>query len=197
MNSKPFEREIIGENEEYFDDGSVEERRDYVRRKRRADLSNVVREIIETELSDIEKQVVLSMDIDKDSARKLSKKLGISETQIYRIRSRAEDKLSCYLKYVLKYCDKFEEKLTPLEYKKIKTESLMNNSPAKNLCHRLRKLMAKESIDIEMLYKSLKLSKRSIDEIIKGIRLPDANELLTLSYFFKTSADYILKGESI
>lgn len=197
MNSKLFEREIIGENEEYFDDGSVEERRDYVRRKRRADLSNVVREIIATELSDIEKQVVLSMDIDKNSARKLSKKLGISETQIYRIRSRAEDKLSCYLKYVLKYCDKFEEKLTPLEYKKIKTESLMNFSPAKNLCHRLRKLMAKESIDIEMLYKSLKLSRRSIDEIIKGIRLPDANELLTLSYFFKTSADYILKGESI
>ena len=197
MNSKLFEREIIGENEEYFDDGSVEERRDYVRRKRRADLSNVVREIIATELSDIEKQVVLSMDIDKNSARKLSKKLGISETQIYRIRSRAEDKLSCYLKYVLKYCDKFEEKLTPLEYKKIKTESLMNFSPAKNLCHRLRKLMAKESIDIEMLYKSLKLSRRSIDEIIKGIRLPDANELLTLSYFFKTSADYILKGETI
>ena len=160
-------------------------------------MSNVVREIIATELSDIEKQVVLSMDIDKNSARKLSKKLGISETQIYRIRSRAEDKLSCYLKYVLKYCDKFEEKLTPLEYKKIKTESLMNFSPAKNLCHRLRKLMAKESIDIEMLYKSLKLSRRSIDEIIKGIRLPDANELLTLSYFFKTSADYILKGESI
>ena len=197
MNSKLFEREIIGENEEYFDDGSVEERRDYVRRKRRADLSNVVREIIATELSDIEKQVVLSMDIDKNSARKLSKKLGISETQIYRIRSRAEDKLTCYLKYVLKYCDKFEEKLTPLEYKKIKTESLMNFSPAKNLCHRLRKLMAKESIDIEMLYKSLKLSRRSIDEIIKGIRLPDANELLTLSYFFKTSADYILKGESL
>ena len=198
MNITPMEMDIIGRNDEFFDEASGESLRGYISRKRRSDMVNVVKDVLKNELSDIERKVLLEMVSENKPARIVAEELDTSLTQIYRIRDRAEKKMSDYLKYVVCYQEKYENiSLTPIEYRKILATAKTLISPCKSIVHRLRKLMAKDCIDFCILYKNLGMSRKSDDDIFEGARLPDADEIIKLSYFFKTSADYLLKGEMI
>ena len=180
MNITPMEMDIIGRNDEFFDEASGESLRGYISRKRRSDMVNVVKDVLKNELSDIERKVLLEMVSENKPARIVAEELDTSLTQIYRIRDRAEN-----------------ISLTPIEYRKILATAKTLISPCKSIVHRLRKLMAKDCIDFCILYKNLGMSRKSVDDIFEGARLPDADEIIKLSYFFKTSADYLLTGEMI
>ena len=190
MNITPMEMDIIGRNDEFFDEASGESLRGYISRKRRSDMVNVVKDVLKNELSDIERKVLLEMVSENKPARIVAEEMDTSLTQIYRIRDRAEKKMSDYLKYVVCYQEKYENR-------KILATAKTLISPCKSIVHRLRKLMAKDCIDFCILYKNLGMSRKSVDDIFEGARLPDADEIIKLSYFFKTSADYLLKGEMI
>lgn len=197
MSITPIEMDIIGRNEEFFDDISCESEKDYISRKRKADLVSIVKKVLIDELSGDERTVLLEMETENKPARIVAHELNTSATQVYRIRSRAEKKVKDCLKYVLLYFSKYENRsLTPLEFSKALTLSKMQLSPCNSFAHRLRGLMAKECIEKAFLYRLTGLEKNAVDEIYSGKRLPDMNEIIALSYFLGISADYLLKGET-
>ena len=46
MSITPIEMDIIGRNEEFFDDISCESEKDYISRKRKADLVSIVKKVL-------------------------------------------------------------------------------------------------------------------------------------------------------
>ena len=197
MTVTPMEIEILGKNEEYLGNMMLEDKTSYILRKRRADLISVVQKVLENELDEREKCVLLSMMLDNVPARTLSQQMNAPIAMIYRIRNRAEKKLSDFLKYVLFYTDVLEGRMTaPIEMRNALALARTKTVACRSVVHRLKKLMAQEGIGVEGLYNTPGLNKKSVDEIFCHGRMPDVNEIVALSNFFGTTSDYLLKGEN-
>ena len=184
-------------NDDYFDVSGTESKRDYVLRKRRADLVSVVKKILLEELDENERKILLGMIIHHEPAAFFAKEMNLQIAKVYRIRDRAEKKVLDNIKYVLIYRDELESKpLVPIEFRNILALADLRMMPAVSFVHRLRKLMARECIKKEMLYRTPGLTKKAVDEIFNQNRLPNINELVVFCDFFDTTADYLLKGEN-
>ncbi|MBQ7579890.1 MAG: hypothetical protein IJU39_01125 [Clostridia bacterium] len=198
MSITPTELTIIGKNEDYLGKGLFESEGDYISRKRRADLICVVQKVLDEELSEEERTILLAMAVEKKSASSLCKELNTNLSRIYRARDRAEKRVAEILKYVLYYRNTFENRaITPIELKNLVTLAGNRALDRNSIVHRLRTLMARECIAIETLYRTPGFTKKSVDEIFASSRLPDVKEIIAFSNFFGTSADYLLKGETI
>lgn len=189
--------DILGRNEDYFDDGLVESRREYISRKRKADLVKVVSKVLEEKLSDEERRVLIGMTVDKKTAEYFCREMNTNSSYVYRLRDKAEKKVREIMKYVLFYRNTCEDHtISPIEFRSTLALADAYLSDGKSIVHRLRKLMAKDCIDIDVLYHTPGLSRKSVDEIFYFHRLPNAKEILIFSDFFGASTDYLLKGDT-
>lgn len=196
MSITPIEVEIVGRNEDYFENSQVESRREYIMRKRRADLSSIVKKVLEQELDDEERKILIGMIVQHKSARVFSEEFDAPIALIYRIRDRAQKKVMNFLKYVLIYRDELEYRaITPIEFRNVLALADKMSAPCDCIVHRLNKLMATECIEIQKLYDTPGLCKKSVDEIFTKTRLPSIDEIVIFSDFFGTTSDYLLKGE--
>lgn len=196
MSITPIEMNLIGMNEEYFDDARIEDKREYISRKRRADLVSVVSKVLQDELNDSERKVLLGMMTENRVAQDIADEFHTSLSQIYRIRDKAKKRVTDIIKYVLLYRGEYEQYvLPPIELRNILTLAKTQLTDSPTIVHRLKKLMARECIGIEKLYRIPGLNKNSVNEIFCGHRLPSVQEIIVFSNFFCTSADYLLKGE--
>ena len=198
MSISAMEMEILGRNDGFFENEQIESRREYILRKRRADLVSVVQKVLMDELDDEERKVLLGMAAENKCASFFSDEMNLTTTQIYRIRDRAEKKVSSILKYIILYRDDFETKtIAPIEFRNLLSLANTRMSKSSSIVHRLKKLMAQECIGIEMLYSTPGLNKKSVDEIFSEKRVPNVQEIVIFSGFFGASADYLLKGDHI
>lgn len=198
MSITPMEIDILGRNEGFFENEQIESRREYILRKRRADLVSVVQKVLSDELDDDERRVLLGMEAENKCASFFCDEMNLTTTQIYRIRDRAEKKVSQILKYIMLYRDDYEAKtIAPIEFRNLLSLANLRMSKSSSIVHRLKKLMAQECIGIEMLYSTPGLDKKSVDEIFCGKRVPNVQEIIIFSAFFGASADYLLKGDTV
>ena len=191
------EMNLIERNEDFIGEELCENGNSFVLRKRVLDLSRIIDIIIKNEVTQIERDIFIDSVLKESTQKEIAEKYNLSRETIYRIRERVIKKTKKFLQYVLMYQrDCINENLTPLELKKIFTLSATRLSPAFSLSHRLRKLMAKENINQNDVCSCLNMKPVDFKNIVNGQRLPDAKELLSLAAFFKTTTDYLLKGDT-
>ena len=197
MNITAEEMNLIEKNEDFIGDTFCENRDSFVFRKRVLDLSHILDIIIRNELTQSERDIFIDSVLKEISQKEIAEKYNVTSSTVYRIRERAIKKAKHFLQYVFMYQrDCLNGNLTPLELKKIFTLSATRLSPQSSFSHRLRKLMAKENVSEGDISSCLDIRPADFNDLVSGQRLPNTTELLSLAAFFKTTTDYLLKGDS-
>lgn len=174
---------------------NAEEMAEYVYRRRTVDLSFLVGEAVNKELTDSERTVVKKVFYERKSLTEVAGELGVNKSTADRALKRAVGKLRKCLCYVIMYQQNLREvPFIPVAVREaLALDALRSYSPS-GFGERLLKLRRSENIDFETLSKALSVSKKRLCRLESGSETPNAEELLAFSGFFKTTVDYLLTG---
>lgn len=177
-------------------DESVETPLEYLERKRKRDMNNIIHLIIENELDSTKRKIFSSVFFGGEKISDVACQLGICLSNAYKHYDKALKIIEKNLKYVILYqnCCR-HEKLTPLEQMKLRKAKALNASCRPAISMRIYRLMQKENVSKEDLCRCLDFEEKHFDGIFCGDIQPTAEEIVLLSDFFGVSSDYILKGD--
>lgn len=169
---------------------------EYVSRRRTVDLAALVRQIVEEELTDTQKQVIQMRYYENLMPLEIAQRLQIRNSVVVRTLRRAEANIEQHLKYVVRYQYNLRHvPFLPLAARKAMAVSAARYGKA-DAALRLRQLRAGENLSPEAVANAVSISPKRLCEIEDGQAVPDARELLRLSMFYGVCADSILKGET-
>ncbi len=174
----------------------IESPYDYLERKRKVDLSNLVYRIIEDELSPMQQDVIKRVKFGGENAEVIAHEYSVDVSAVYKTLSRSVKHIRNSLKYVIYYqrnC--FEKTISSLEMEKILVLTSFKYFSPCSIAHRLRKLAAEKNFTLEDIVNCIDIDLCKLRLIFNGQALPDCRELVKLSALFETTSDYILKGD--
>ncbi len=169
---------------------------EYAWRKRDVDMSVLLEQAIENELSETERNTVRDCWYESMSVAEISSKRGISTSAVSVTLKRAQDKLYRVLGYAVKYQRGItDETAVPIFIGRARVIASARNSSGKSLAQRVRNLRLSQNLSRKALSKGSLVSAGRIAVIESGKADPDIRELVALCDFFGVTADYIVKGE--
>ncbi len=201
LTSTQFSSEEILNARSEFDfcyDKNIENPRQYLERKRKRDMQNLICFIIENDLPQRGREVFKKVFFDGEKIKIVAESMGISSSNVYRYYNEALRIIKEKLKYVVFYqnsCEK--DKMMPLEVMANKGAISRRNFSSSAVNMRLLRLMNRENIEKNILCRFAGLDANKFEEVLKGKEQLNAEEITALSGFFGVTADYILKGDFI
>lgn len=169
---------------------------EYAWRKRDVDMSVLLEQAIENELSETEKNTVRDHWYESMSVAEISSKRGISTSAVSVTLKRAQDKLYRVLGYAVKYQRGItDETAVPIFIGRARVVASARNSSGESLAQRIQNLRLSQNLSRKALSKGSLVSAGRIAAIESGKADPDIRELVALCDFFGVTADYIVKGE--
>ena len=169
---------------------------EYAWRKRDVDMSVLLEQAIETELSETERNTVRDCWFESMSVAEISSKRGISTSAVSVTLKRAQDKLYRVLGYAVKYQRGLtDETAVPLFIGRARVIASARNFSGKSLAQRVHSLRLSQNLSRKALSEGSSVSEGRIAAIESGKTDPDIRELVALCDFFGVTSDYIIKGE--
>ncbi len=170
---------------------------EYAWRKRDVDMSLLLEEAIENELSDIEKKLVTYYWFDSLTVSEISLAEDISTSAVSTTLKRALGKLEKALGYAVKYQrDLDNETVIPLVLGKAAAIIAARRVSDGGICDRVHNLRMSQNLSREKLGKAIGIPATRLKTIESGLADAEVFEIITLSEFFNVTTDYILKGEN-
>ena len=128
--------------------------------------------------------------------KEIALKTNTGISSVYKLLDAAEKKLHMYLEYVVVYQDSLiKRELVPVSVRQAISDTAVKSINSKTVGERLKKLRVTENIPVKKLEASINMPMGRLEIIESGEILPDIDELIKLTAFFGTSADYILFGK--
>ena len=169
---------------------------EYAWRKRDVDMSLLLEQAIENELSETERNAVRDRWYESMSVAEISSKRGISTSAVSVTLKRAQDKLYRVLGYAVKYQRGItDETAVPIFIGRARVIASARNFSGDSLAQRVHSLRLSQNLSRKALSKGSLVSAGRIAAIESGKADPDIRELAALCDFFGVTADYIIKGE--
>ncbi len=172
---------------------------EYAWRKRTVDLAFLVRDAVEHDLSDAERETVEQYWFDGMTLTEITAETGRAPPNVARILQRAHKKLYTVLRHAVQYQYNLESPgLTPLAVRKafaVCAAEKQSANSAQSLGDRLKGMRCRENIQPQKLAELSGITKNRLLSIEKSKILPNVHELLKLAAFFNTTTDFLLKGE--
>lgn len=183
---------------DFYYDKNIENPGQYLERKRKRDMQNLICFIIENDLPQRGREVFKKVFFDGEKIKIVAESMGISSSNVYRYYNESLRIIKEKLKYVVFYqnsCEK--DKMMPLEVMANKGAISRRNFSSSAVNMRLLRLMNRENIEKNILCRFAGLDANKFEEVLKGKEQLNAEEITALSGFFGVTADYILKGDFI
>lgn len=168
----------------------------YVSRRRTVDLALLVRQVINEELTPVERQTICLRYDEQMLPVEIAALLHLNKASVSRALQRAEERIRQYLKYVLRYQYNLRHvPFLPLAVRQALVVSGMRRARVFTSGARLRALRKGENLTVEDAAEGCGIAPARL-RALEHEAAPDAQELLRLSAFYGVCADSILKGES-
>lgn len=166
---------------------------EFLLRKRKMELNNLVKKVIENELSENEKEIVRLHWYGGKKLTEIAKLLGVNKATISKKLDKINDIVYEKLKYAIEY--RFGRDYLPQSAVIIKggdpyVFSIKPDSTAK----RIRQLRVSHAFSLEDVSEMTRISTARLEDIEKSEKDPTASDLAKLAAVFRTSTDYIVFG---
>jgi len=196
LTASALESELSAEAYDNWLKSENETQAEFIERKHGVDLADLVQIVIEEKLNEKEKFILRGFWFKGMTPKAIALKSNSSVSNIYKILNTAEKKIRMYLEYVIVYQDHLiKRELIPVSVRQSISDAAIKQAKGKSMGERLKKLRVSENIPIQRLESSLQMPTGRLDFIEKGKSLPNTEELIKLTAFFNTTADYILFGK--
>lgn len=166
---------------------------DYIIRKRKAELQQLIRKVIKNELDEKEQLLVELHWYKNLNQRQIAATIGVEPSTVCRKLEKINDIIYEKLKYAIEYRYGFGNKESVKEIIKNNFKLLSQNSGSVGL--RLRKLRLQNFLKIEDVAKCTAISKERLSRLEENKCLIKTTEAIALSQFFCVSIDFLLTGK--
>lgn len=196
---KQFLSEEILSAEKEFNclyDGNIEAPAEYLERKRKRDMHNLIFLVMENELNEIRKTIFKRVFFDGVKIADVASEMGIGTSNAYKHYEKALQRMEENLKYVVFYQNSCRnDKMTPLEAMRQNAITSKRQTSMPMISMRISRLMAKENITSDKLCRCAGINSKRFESFSRGETQLAADEIVSLSGFFGVTTDYILKGD--
>jgi len=163
-------------------------------RRRAVDLSVLVRDVIEEDLTQTERLVVEQYWFEGKNLTAIADLMGINKTTVFRTLQRANGRMQAILRHVVKYqYDLKRVVFLPVAVREALAVAAAEKSRPDTIGGRLRRLRIMQNITIGSLCEGTGIDYKRLSEIEDGV-LPSLPEVIKLAAYFQATTDYILTG---
>ncbi len=185
MSEKSF-REWQRKQDEALDESAL--------RRRRTELYALVNKVINRELSDEDRQLVIFHWYEDKSVSEIAALLHLDKTTVYRRLNRITDTIYDKLKYAVEY--HFDEATSQSIRPIIKNDGpFFYTAPADSAGKRLKNLRRRYGLSIEQVSKMSSIPVTRLWNIEQENVKPVSEDIATLSRLYSESCDFIIFGE--
>ncbi|MCL2507649.1 MAG: helix-turn-helix domain-containing protein [Oscillospiraceae bacterium] len=169
---------------------------EYVYRRRAVDLSFLTAEVVKSELTDNERNVIELVYYRRKKLSDAAKDMDRDKSTVKRTLQRAEEKIQHHLKYAISYQYNLKTvSFLPVAVREALAVAAWRLYSPETFGERLRKLRLSENIGMETLADALALPESRLEALESGQESPTAPETVALAAFFGRTTDYLLTGE--
>lgn len=170
---------------------------EYAWRKRDITLERLLRDAIESELTEREREAILLIYYGNKTVMQTASLLGKSPSTVFKLKNSAEDKLRRVLRYVVAYQhDSDSDETEALAFMRARCLAGAKAGDGSTVGQRLEKLRMSSCISPDAIARVLGIGTGRLRSIEKDSALPDAEEIGTFADFYGTTADYIIGGKT-
>lgn len=175
--------------------GSVNESvDDYILRKRKAELNQLVREVIRNELSDYDKIIVDLRWYKNLTTSEIAKKLGVDRSTVSRHLEKINDTIYEKLKYAIEY--RYGKAFSKEVKFTIKSgDAYTCTVKPEDISHRVKSLRTDQCLTLGEVSELTGIDNKRLFELENQGNKMTMTELKKLSTFYRCSSDYILFGQ--
>lgn len=167
---------------------------EFLLRKRKMELNNLVKKVIDNELSESEKEIVRLHWYDGKNLTQTAKELGITKATVSKKLSKINDIVFDKLKYAIEY--RFGRDYLPLSAVIVKSrDPYIYSVNPEGAAKRIRHLRVAQALSLEDVSDMTRISVGRLDSIEKAEKDATATDLAKLAAAFRTSTDYIVFGK--
>ena len=168
---------------------------EYILRKRKAELRELVKKVIRDELAPDQQLIVKLHWYDGISATEIAHKLGLSKSTVSRKLDAINNVVYDKLKYALMY--RYGSSFSSDAKLIIKNaDALMYNEKPSDISQRLSSLRKQQCLSVFQVSEMTGISEKRLKEIETVSDNITAKEIKKLSLFYKVTGDYILFGKT-
>ncbi|MEG0978922.1 MAG: sigma factor-like helix-turn-helix DNA-binding protein [Oscillospiraceae bacterium] len=169
---------------------------DFISRKRSVELSLLLNEVVENELTKIEQNILHMFYFEKLSVTDIAKELCLNRSTVSRRIDIINEKIFCSLKYAIKFkYDQIDDYIFPLALREAFSYCALQKSEPNCIGGRLLRLRKLARITCNELSHCTNISENRLLNIEVGHECMTAQEAVCLAAFFNVSTDYILTGK--
>lgn len=180
----------------FWEDSKNETPIDFISRKKNVDLSYLLNEVIEKELTETEQEILRMFYFENITISSIAKKLCLHRSTIARRIECINDKIYKNLKYAIKYeFDQKDDYIVPIAVSEALALCAVKSSQPHNVGGRLLKLRKLSALSCCKLSICTKIPEPRLKELEKGNSTITIEEAICLAAFFGVSTDYILTGK--
>lgn len=170
---------------------------DYSWRRRDVDLSFLLDDVIEKRLTAKESETVKGFWYKRKTLTLMAKEQGICTSSVSRCLENAQKKIYDALNYTVMYQHNIESsEFLPIAVRRAFAILEAKHFEPVNLGERIKKLRCSENISETLLGQALGIPVKKIQAIESSAEQPTLSQLVNIAGFFKTTTDYLLKGEA-
>lgn len=169
---------------------------EYAWRKRSVDLSVLLENAIEKELTETEREIIKEFWFFDKTQSEIARARGITPAAVHLNLERAQGKLRNVLGYTVMYQNEVmaDSTVIPLALARARVIAAARNAHWGTAGDRIRRLRQSENLSRVSLCGALGMTEGRLKGIENSAVLPDARETVAVSEFFGVTTDYILKG---
>lgn len=175
--------------------GNISESLDsYILRQRKAELNELVRKVIENELSDYDRAIVTMRWYENYTASEIADKLGVDRSTVNRHLEKSNNIIYDKLKYAIEYrYGKSYSKEAKLIIKN--TDAYGCTVKSKDISDRIKSLRRSQCLSLGDLEELTGIDTNRLTEIEEQGSKMTMTELKKFCTFYRCSSDYILFGQ--
>lgn len=168
---------------------------EYLMRKRKIELNCLVRQVIENELSTIDKTIVQLHWYRGKTVNETAEAIGIDRSNISRRLDKINDIIYDKLKYAIRY--RYGKDYSSSVKVIIKNKDALKISPdcCDTISSRIQNLRLTQSFSLKDTSEMTGISEKHLSEIENGQCQATAEDVRRIATAFKTSGDYIIFGK--
>lgn len=166
---------------------------EFLLRKRKIELNNLVKKVIENELSETEKEIVKLHWYENKNITETAEALGINKATVSKKLDKINDKIYEKLKYAIEY--RFGRDYLPQSAVIIKSKDpFIHSIEPISTAKRIRHLRASQAMSLHDVSEMTNISIHRLERIENAEADATASDLAKIAIAFRTSTDYIVFG---
>lgn len=170
---------------------------EFIQRKRKVDLVYLLNDVIDNELSDLEKQIVNLYYFNSKTATQIASVISLNKSTVTRKLNSINKKIYDFLKYAVMYKYDLEtEDVIPLALRETATLSAVKSSSPNYIGGRIFKLRTLADIDFYTLSNCTGIDEDRLKTLEKSNSEIKTCEAVIIASFFNVSIDYLLTGKT-